>query len=242
MTTEQPAAAPPVARPYVLLSCAASLDGHIDDAGPERLVLSNEEDLDRVDAVRATCDAILVGATTVRRDDPRLLVRDEGRRAERVAAGRPANPAKVTLSSSGRLDPGARFFTTGGPVARLVYCPTSRVATAAARLGGVAEVVAAGDPLDLGRVLADLVGRGVRRLMVEGGGGVHTQFLAAGLVDEIHLVLAPFLVGQADAPRFVRPAAFPQGPARPMRLVETRTMGDCVLLRYRPQTGHRDRD
>ena len=68
-------------RPYVLLSCAASIDGYIDDASEQRLLLSNEEDLDRVDAVRASCDAILVGAGTVRRDDPRLLVRSPSRRA-----------------------------------------------------------------------------------------------------------------------------------------------------------------
>ncbi|MGW3810445.1 RibD family protein, partial [Micromonospora sp. NPDC005113] len=79
---------PALARPYVLLSCATSIDGYIDDASDQRLLLSNADDLDRVDAVRASCDAILVGAGTVRRDDPRLLVRAAERRAERVAGGR----------------------------------------------------------------------------------------------------------------------------------------------------------
>ena len=65
-------------RPYTLISCCVSLDGYLDDAGPERLVLSPAADLDRVDAERAGCDAILVGAETVRRDDPRLLVRSDG--------------------------------------------------------------------------------------------------------------------------------------------------------------------
>ncbi len=71
--------------------------------------------------------------------------------------------------------------------------------------------------------------------MVEGGGSVHTQFLAQGLADELQLVLAPLLVGQAAAPRFVNPAAFPGGPGRRMRLLETRTVGDVVLLRYAPK-------
>ncbi|WP_203949956.1 dihydrofolate reductase family protein, partial [Planotetraspora thailandica] len=61
-------------RPYVLLSAAVSVDGYLDDAGPERLLLSSGEDFDRVDAVRADVDAILLGATAVRRDNPRLLV------------------------------------------------------------------------------------------------------------------------------------------------------------------------
>ena len=66
-------------RPYTLLSCGMSIDGYLDSAAEERLLLSNDADFDRVDAVRASCDAILVGATTVRNDDPRLLVRAAGR-------------------------------------------------------------------------------------------------------------------------------------------------------------------
>jgi 5-amino-6-(5-phosphoribosylamino)uracil reductase len=219
-------------RPFVLLSCAVSLDGHIDDATGTRLVLSNAEDLDRVDGVRASCDAILVGANTVRRDDPRLVVRSPQRRAERRAAGRPESPLKVTLTRSGDLDPGARFFTTGD-ADRVVYCATAGLGAARARLAGAAEVVDGGDPLDLAAVLGDLAARGVGRLMVEGGTAVHTAFLAAGLVDEVHLAVAPVLVGDPAAPRFVGGGAFPHGPGRPMSLVEARPIGDVVLLRYR---------
>ena len=67
-------------RPYVLLSVATSINGYIDDATGARLMLSNEADLDRVDEVRSGCDAILVGAGTIRRDDPALLVRSARRR------------------------------------------------------------------------------------------------------------------------------------------------------------------
>lgn len=218
-------------RPYVLLSCAASIDGYIDDTSEERLLLSNEDDLDRVDAVRASCDAILVGAGTVRRDDPRLLVRSPSRRAERVAAGQPATPIKVTLTAQGDLDPAARFFTAGDQ-ARLVYCATGALEKTQERIGRLATVVDAGEPVDPGWMLADLVGRGVRRLMVEGGGTVHAQFLAAGLADELHLVIAPFFVGDGRAPRFVGEGRFPWHPGRRAHLAEARQIGDVVLLRY----------
>src|SRR5690242_19229232 len=79
-------------RPYVLLSCATSIDGYIDDATEQRLLLSNAEDMDRIDAVRAGCDAILVGAGTIRADDPRLVVRSAPLRAARQAAGLPPSP------------------------------------------------------------------------------------------------------------------------------------------------------
>ena len=70
-------------RPYTLLSCGMSIDGYLGSARPRRLELSNDADFDRVDAVRASCDAILVGAATVRTDNPRLLVRSKTRREDR---------------------------------------------------------------------------------------------------------------------------------------------------------------
>jgi 5-amino-6-(5-phosphoribosylamino)uracil reductase len=213
-----------------------SADGYIDDATPERLRLSSAADWDRVDGVRASCDAILVGAGTVRADDPRLLVKSAARRDKRVARGLPADLTKVTLTWSGDLDPGARFFTTGESP-KLVYAPSGTAAELAPKLDGVAEVVDAGDPLSLDALLADLAGRGVRRLMVEGGGAVHTLFLTSGLVDELQLVVAPFFVGDPSAPRFVQSGVFPQSPERPMRLAEATRIGDLALLRYLVGTG-----
>ncbi|SCL33878.1 5-amino-6-(5-phosphoribosylamino)uracil reductase [Micromonospora rhizosphaerae] len=218
-------------RPYVLLSCAMSIDGYIDDASAQRLLLSNAEDLDRIDAVRAGCDAILVGAGTVRRDDPRLLVRSDWRRADRVARGLPPSPAKVTLTGTGDLDPTARFFTMGDG-AKLVYCPTAVLEKTREHLAEVATVVDVGEPVTPRAVLTDLATRGVRRLMVEGGGSVHAQFLTAGLADELHLVVAPFFVGDCRAPRFVGDGRFPWHPGRRARVLEVRQIGDVVLTRY----------
>ena len=221
-------------RPYVLLSVAMSVDGCIDDATGARLILSNDADLDRVDEVRAGSDAILVGAGTIRRDNPALLVRSEARRSARAARGLPASPARVTLTASGDLDASARFFTAGES-ARLVYVPAGEQDRVAGRIGGVpgVEVIAAGNPgVDLPAVLADLAARGVRRLMVEGGGSVLAQFLAEGLADELDLVVAPLFVGDPAAPRIGGvPAA---APLRRMHLAEVRLIGDVVLMRYLP--------
>jgi 5-amino-6-(5-phosphoribosylamino)uracil reductase len=220
-----------VERPYTLLSCGMSLDGYLDDAGSDRLLLSNDADFDRVDQVRATCDAILVGAATIRADNPRLLVRSSDRRAARVARGLSATPVKVTVTSRGSLDPSAQFFTTGD-VEKLVYCATPALAAARAGLGGVATVVDGGDPVDVAAIGADLARRGVGRLMVEGGGTMHTQFLTSGLVDELQLVVAPFFVGDSRAPRFVGDGKFPWGPTHRAELASVRQIGDVVLLRY----------
>lgn len=218
-------------RPYTLLSCGMSIDGYLDSATVKRLRLSNDADFDRVDDVRASCDAILVGAATVRNDNPRLLVRSAQRRAQRVARGLPPSPAKVTVTGCGRLDADADFFTAG-EVIKLVYCPTSVKEDAHRRLAGVATIVDGGDPVDMVRVSQDLHARGVNRLMVEGGGMIHTQFLAADLADELQLVVAPFFVGDSRARRFVGDARFPWHPGRRATLAEVRQIGDVVLLRY----------
>jgi 5-amino-6-(5-phosphoribosylamino)uracil reductase len=248
-------------RPYVVLSCAVSLDGCLDGTGGDRLVLSGEADLDRVDAERAAADAILVGAGTIRRDDPRLLIRSAGRRAGRRARGRPPQPAGITVTASGDLDPAARFFhgggeagvaggpVAGGPVAggpvreggdpvtaaapqRIVYAASPVLAKLRDQIGSLAEVADAGDPPQLAGILADLARRGVRRLLAEGGARLGTQLLAGGLVDELQLAIAPFFVGDAAAPRFAGPAEYPAGPAHPLHLAEVRPVGEVVLLRY----------
>ena len=219
-------------RPYVTLSCAMSIDGYLDSAVPRRLAMSNAADLARVDRLRAVSDAILVGASTVRRDNPRLLVRDPDLRDRRRDAGLTDSPAKVTVTARGDLPADAAFFTTGdGP--RIVYCPRGRAARLGSRLGDSATVVGVGERVTMAGVLDDLGGRrGVHRLMVEGGGTVLTQFLAADLADELQLVIAPFFVGEPRAPRVVGPASFPWTAARRASLHETRQIGDVVLLRY----------
>ena len=218
------------ARPYVLLSCAMSIDGYIDDTTPDRLLLSNAEDFDRVDAVRARSDAILIGATTVRRDNPRLLVNSAERRAEREARGLPAYPLKVIVTASGDLSPDLKIWHHGG--AKLVYCPDSVAFKLREHLGDLAEVVALGPTMEFGTMLDDLGRRGIGYLMVEGGGEIHTQFLTQDLADEIHLAIAPFFVGDPLAPRFVNPGRFPSGPENRMTLTEARAIGDIAFLRY----------
>ena len=231
-------------RPYVVLSCATSADGYLDDASPRRLILSGPADLDRVDEVRAGCDAILVGAETVRRDNPRLLIRDPRRSARRVARGLPAHPARVTLTATGDLDPEARFFAPG-PL-RLVYCATPAFGRAWARLGDSAVLIDAGDPLSVDFLLSDLAERGAARVLVEGGARVMGEFLARDRADELNLAVAPFFVADPAAPRLNLPdgaslaAPAPQdldptttkNPSNPMTLAEVARVGEVGLLRY----------
>lgn len=204
-------------RPYVIASCAISVDGCLDDTSPRRLILSGPEDLDEVDELRSSVDAILVGAGTIRADNPRLLVRSPARVAARVARGQPEHPLRVTLTAGGELDPAANFFT--GPGTPVAY---------------------QGASLTLRKVLQALhTERDVATVLIEGGARILAEALSQSLADELRLAIAPFFVGDPDAPRFALPDQYPYTKASPMRLLDARRLGNVVVLSY--QLSHRKR-
>lgn len=220
------------ARPYTIVSCAVSLDGCLDDASPERLILSGPQDLDEVDELRSAADAILVGAGTIRADNPRLLVRDDSRVAAREAEGRPPHPLRVTVTGTGDLDPAARFFT--GPGIPLVYAPAAAAAATRRNVGDKAVVIDAGAELSLAAVLHDLyTERTVLTLLAEPGAVLARDLLAQDLADELRLAVAPFFVGDENAPRFALPAHYPHGKGNPMTLASVRRLDGLAVLRYR---------
>ncbi|MET0781202.1 MAG: dihydrofolate reductase family protein, partial [Microbacterium sp.] len=153
------------------------------------------------------------------------------RRRVRLAAGKPSSPIKVTVTASGDLPPDSAFFAEGD-VEKIVYCPEAGLGRIRLSLSGLATVVGLGATVTMADVLADLAERGVKRLMVEGGGKLHTQFLVDDLADELQLAVAPFFVGEAGAPRFVEAGPFPWTASRRANLADTRRIGDVVLLRY----------
>ncbi|HVQ44434.1 MAG TPA: dihydrofolate reductase family protein [Candidatus Saccharimonadia bacterium] len=218
-------------RPYVIISSAQSLDGYLDDGTPQRLILSNDEDFDQVDALRASVDAILVGAGTIRADNPRLLVRSAARQQARTQRQASASPTKVTLLGAGELDPAAAFFTAGS-AQRLVYTTDEHLERHQQQLHSHAAVVSLGAHATVEAILADLAGRGVRRLLVEGGSHILSQFFASGLVDELRLATASFFVGDSKAPRFAAAGPVVWGKDHHLVLEDVTALGDVVVAHY----------
>jgi 5-amino-6-(5-phosphoribosylamino)uracil reductase len=139
------------------------------------------------------------------------------------------------VTASGNLDPEAKFWHHGVEQKPVVYTTTAGSDKLTDQIAGLAEVVSLGATVDFARLLDDLGGRGVERLMVEVGSHIHTAFLSTGLADELLLAIGPNLVGDPNAPRFVNPAAYPGGPTRRMRLVDVTKIGDVALLHYKPK-------
>lgn len=216
--------------PYVLASVAMSLDGFIDDGGQERLVLSNEQDFHERDKIRVEYDAILVGANTVRRDNPSLLLDNAELRQKRISLGLGPDLIKITVTRSGELNPKSRFFQTGG-AEKIVYCPAELAPSLQAKLSGSASVVGLPD-LTPTNILRDLSRKKVRSLIVEGGEKIHTAFLQENVVNELRVAIAPFLVGESGAPRFVGSGHFPFHKTNHLKLAGIEQLGNMAVLTY----------
>lgn len=182
---------------HILISVATSADGFIDDCSSERLVLSSPEDWTEVYRLRAECDAILIGAETLRRDNPSLRVKDEQLRTERARRGLSGDPTRVVVSGSGRVDPRAKFFTKGD-ARRIIFTNTE----VSAELQNVGEVIRISEPITAKHIIDELSARGIERLMIEGGAQILRLFIASNRVNRIRLAIAPHIVvGDPDAPR-----------------------------------------
>lgn len=214
-------------RPWVVLNFAMSADGKMALATGAALDISCSEDLMRVHQLRASVDAILVGVGTIVADDPKLYVNPS-----RV----PDPPAltKIVLDASGRTPPDARFLSTPG---RSVVATVEGTASALReRLGDRATVLPCGQgPLvDLPQLMDGLVGMGVGRLMVEGGGETLWGFVSQGLFDEYSVYIGPIIVGGDTAPTPCRgPGVTDASLVVPLEMVSAERLGEGLWVRYR---------
>lgn len=202
---------------FVLGRIAQSLDGRIATPSGASRWIGGEEDLDHTHRLRASADAVLVGASTVAADDPRLTTR-------RV---RGPSPVRVVLDPRRRLGVEFCLFQDGG--ATLLCVAAENIAGETRH--GTAELVGVSCPdgiFDLRRLLDQLALRGLRRVLVEGGGVTLSRFLAAGLLDRLHVTLAPLLLG-GGIPAFALPAAATPAEARRLAWTVHPLGGDLLL-------------
>lgn len=218
-------------RPYVLINVAATADGKIDTFERRGAAISSQDDRARVDELRASVDAVMVGGRTLLQEDPRLVVRSAELRAARLARGEPENPAKVGVVSGLDLEPSSRFLSVGP--ARIVLFTTSWLDAGWLRDLGVEVYAHGGSRVDLRCCLAKLAELGIRRLLVEGGGTLNFELLRLGLVDEVQLYLAPLIFGGACAPTLADSAGLSREQAIELErvCVDPRPDGG-VVLRY----------
>lgn len=177
----------------VMAQIGQSLDGRIATESGHSHYVTAEADIVHLHRLRALSDVVLVGAGTACADDPRLTVR--------VARGR--NPVRAVLDPKGRVPPRSRvFIDAAAPTIHLVGADVH-----VERRPGVDIVrLTATDSVDVPRhVIELLAARGLRRILVEGGGVTVSHFLAAGCLDRLHVTVASLIIG-SGRPAFSLPS------------------------------------
>jgi riboflavin biosynthesis pyrimidine reductase len=220
--------APPAGRPWLRANFVTSLDG-ADTVDSYSRGLSSPADQLVLRTLRMQCDALMVGAGTLRHERYGPLRLSERRRRWRREHGLAEHPTLVVVSGRGLL-------TRSNPALALAPVrPTviTRGAAAVDRrkaIASVADVITAGrEEVDLAEALALLHGRGLRQILCEGGAQLLGTLIAGNLVDELCLSVAPLLTGGGPAGRIARG---PRSPVREMRLRHALLADGYLLLRY----------
>ncbi|NHN59258.1 MULTISPECIES: 2,5-diamino-6-(ribosylamino)-4(3H)-pyrimidinone 5'-phosphate reductase [Halorussus] len=215
----------------VVVNAAMSADGKLSSRRREQIAISGPDDFDRVDALRAGSDAVLVGVGTVLADDPHLTLDDPERQAARRDRDEPAQPARVIADSRARTPTDARVLDDAATTYVLIAeaAPADRVE--ALEAAGARLVTAGEERVDLSGALASLEREGVDQLMVEGGGELIFSLFEESLADELRVFVGSTIIGGRDAPTLADGDGFvAEFPDLDLRDVER--VDDGVLLRY----------
>ncbi len=206
-------------RPKIIINAAMSADGKIALVGGKRIKISDEADFKRVHEMRASVDAILVGINTILKDDPKLTVKEK-------YVPNAKNPVRVVLDSKLRIPSDARVLNS---MAKTIIATTEKAEEREIN----AEIMRCGDErVDLNCLMKELWKRGIKSVMVEGGGTVIHSFLKAGLVDEMYVFIGPLIIG-GDAPTLAEgPGAKSDEEVIRLRIKSCEKLGYGILIHY----------
>jgi diaminohydroxyphosphoribosylaminopyrimidine deaminase/5-amino-6-(5-phosphoribosylamino)uracil reductase len=209
----------------ITLKLATSLDGRIATARGESRWITGADSRQQVHRLRATHDAVVVGAGTALADDPELTVRLKG------FAG--AQPARVVLDTRQRLSPASRLVLTAREIP--TYLVSAHPLRADLFEAGVREVRVAGEGQrrpGLSEVVAALAAEGLNRLFVEGGGEVAASLFQDDLVDRLEWFRAPMLLGGDGRPGVGELGLGALADAPRLQRVDLRVLGDDLWESY----------
>jgi 2,5-diamino-6-(ribosylamino)-4(3H)-pyrimidinone 5'-phosphate reductase len=221
-------------RPFVFINVAMTADGKIDTFERRGAAISSQRDKERVDRLRASADAIMVGGRTLIDEDPKLTVKSDMLREERAARGLSPNPMKVGIVTKANIKADSNFLNAG-PADIVIFTThqTSKEHLARLKAQRVDVYMDDADKVYLQGALAILKELGVERLMVEGGSTLNFELIRLGLVDEVTAYVAPMIFGGESAPTMAAGSGLKGSEAIHLKLVETETWEDGgVLLKY----------
>ena len=221
-------------RPFVTMNMAMTADGKITSVQREEPKFTSRRDKRTMDRYRAEADAVLIGAGTLRADDPPLHLRDAEMKAYRASLGKPPELLNVVVTASARLDPAGKFFTSPHVAGRIVATVERAPSERREALAAVADVWVLGEErVDLPELLRRLKARGVERVLVEGGGDLNWGFVLDDLLDELYVTLAPAMLGGRDAPTICEGEGLLMAGRRKLELLSAEVVDGEIFCRYR---------
>ena len=178
-------------RPYVIINCAMSADGKIALPTRKQIRISNNEDIGRMYKLRSECDAVLVGVGTILADDPKLTVKER-------YVKKPNQPIRVILDTNCKTPETA--LAVNEKAKTLIFIKNECKKNFNPNVEIVKCNTDEGGMIELKEILKILFQRGIKKLMVEGGGTVIWNFLKQGLVDEMYVYVGPIIIGGKETP------------------------------------------
>ncbi|HXY87983.1 MAG TPA: 2,5-diamino-6-(ribosylamino)-4(3H)-pyrimidinone 5'-phosphate reductase [Candidatus Acidoferrales bacterium] len=216
-------------RPFVFINSAMSADGKISTIEKKQVKISGLEDFKRVDELKATVDAVMVGVETVIADDPRLTIKSDDLKSMRLNQALPENPLRVVVDSNARTPTNARVVDSHTIIAASKSAPRDKLDELARK----AHIMVVGErKVDLKELLSKLNRRGVKRLMVEGGGTLNFSLLSLGLVDEVYTYISNIVIGGANAPTLADGEGFINDFVK-LELLDVNKLGHGILIKWK---------
>lgn len=206
--------------PYIILNCAASIDGKIALPDRQRLNISSEEDFTRVHKLRAECDAIIIGINTVIEDNPKLTVNPKYSKGK--------SPLRVVLDTNYRTPEHSKIVNENSQTLIAIGEETPD-----RNIKGIEIFRGGKDKINLKKLIRDLGNRGIEKIMVEGGETVIWSFIEENLFDEFNVYIRSIVIGGKDTPTIAGGDGFlGHEQILHLKLEHVEKLGAGVWLRY----------
>src|SRR5665648_182604 len=219
--------------PFIFINSAMSADGKISTRKRKQVRISGALDFERVDILKASSDAIMVGIGTILSDNPSLTVKSDERKKQRIESGIDENLVRIVVDSHARTPLDADILKKGKGV-RIIAVSDAAPAERVAKLSKYAKIITAGSgQVDLVKLMGILKEMGIERLMVEGGATLNWALIEAGLVDEIYTFVGNIIIGGMTAPTLADGDGFGErDEVCELRLIDAEMIEEGVLLRW----------
>lgn len=219
--------------PYVIINTATSIDGKISTPNRQQTILSNNEDFEIVDKIRSEVDAILIGHTTLIQDDPRLTVKNETYIEERIQQNKSPQPMKVVISPDCKIPLTSNFLQDGDSEKLIFTTQEAHSEDIQTRLPFANVSKHDSSRVNILKLAKELYKNGVKKLLVEGGGGINFSFIQSGLVDEIRVAISNCIIGGSNSPSLADGFGFDNEDIKQFELVNVDVLHQVIIANYR---------